>query len=77
MHRWILAPSTCTNQRHIKYQLFARNIKFLHSVKCELSNSTVRECLSCAFSNSNTVIGYKLAFYRENFNINILEHDLK
>ena len=28
-------------------------------------------------SNSNTVIGYKLAFYRENCNISILEHDLK
>ena len=36
-----------------------------------------RECLSCALSNSNTVIGYKLAFYRENFNISILEHDSK
>ena len=37
----------------------------------------VSECLSCALSDSNTVIGYKLAFYREYFNISILEHDLK
>ena len=29
-------------------------------------------CLEIRF-----VIGYKLAFYRENFNISILEHDLK
>ena len=49
----------------------------LHAIKCQISNSIVRECLSCALSNSNTVIGYKLAFYRENFNISILEHDLK
>ena len=42
-----------------------------------LSNSILSECLSCALSNSNTVIGYKLASYRENFNIDILEHDLK
>ena len=70
-HRWILGP--VTNQRHIKYQLSARDIKLLHSI----SNSIVRECLSCALSYSNTVIGYKLAFYRENFNISILEHDLK
>ena len=49
----------------------------LHSIKCEISNIIVRECLSCALSNSNTVIGYKLAFYRENFNISTLEHDLK
>ena len=74
-HRWILGP--LTNQRHIKYQLFARDIKLLHSIKCQISNSIVRECLSCALSNSNTVIGYKLAFYGENFNISILEHDLK
>ena len=74
-HRWILGP--LTNQRHIKYQLFARDIKLLHSIKCQISNSIVRECVSCALSNSNTVISYKLAFYRENFNISILEHDLK
>ena len=67
-HRWILDP--LTNQRHIKYQLFAGDIKLLHSIKCEISNSIVSECLSCALSNSNTVIDYKLAFYRENLNIN-------
>ena len=50
----------------------------LHSIKCEISNSIVRECLSCALRYSNTVIGYKLAFYRENFfNISTLEYDLK
>ena len=74
-HRWILGP--LINQRHIKYKLFARDIKLLHSIKCQISNSIVRECLSCALSNSNAVIGYILCFYRENFNISILEHDLK
>ena len=39
-----------------KNQLFARDIKLLHSIKCEISNSIVSECLSCALSNSNTVI---------------------
>ena len=51
-----------TNQRHLKYQLFAGDIKLLHSIKYEASNSIVRECLSCALSNSNTIIDYKLAF---------------
>ena len=74
-NRWVLG--SLTNQRHIKYQLFARDIKLLHSIKCEINNSIIKECLSCALSNSNTVIGYKQTFYRENFNINILEHDLK
>ena len=74
-HRRILSP--LTNQRNIRYQLFARDIKLLHSIKYETNNSIVSECLSCTLSDSNTVIGYKLAFYRENFNISILEHDLK
>ena len=43
-------------------------IKLLHSIKCEISNSIVRECLSCALSNSNTVSSYKVAFYREDLN---------
>ena len=60
-HRWILGP--LTSQRHIKYQLFARDIKLLPSIKYEISNSIVSECLSCALSDSNTDIGYKLAFY--------------
>ena len=38
-HRWILGP--LTNKRRIKYQLFARVIKLLHSMKCEISNSIV------------------------------------
>ena len=65
-----------TNQRHINYQLLVRDIKLLHSSKCKISNSIVRECLSCALNNSNTVIGYKLAFHRENIIFSILEHDL-
>ena len=56
--------------------IIARDIKLLHSIKHEISNSIVSKCLSCALSDSSTVIGYKLA-YRENFNIDILEHDLK
>ena len=74
-HSWQLGP--LTNQLHIKYQLFARDIKLLHSIKCEISDDIAREYLSCALSNFNTIIGYKLAFYRLNFIIGILEHDLK
>ena len=74
-HRWILGP--LTNKRHIKYQLFARDIKLLHSIKCEIATILLGNGFFCALSNSNTVIGYKVAFYRENFNISILEHGLK
>ena len=59
--------------------IVCRDTKLLHSLKYEISNSivTVSECLYCALSNSNIVIGYKLAFYRGNFNISISKHDLK
>ena len=60
-----------------KISIVCGYIKLLHSINCEISSSIVSECLSCALSNSNTVIDYKLAFYRENFNVSILEHDLK
>ena len=59
-HIWILSP--LTTQRLIKYQCFAKCIKLLQSIKSEISNSIVRECLSCVLSNSNTAIGYKLVF---------------
>ena len=52
--------------------MFDRDIKLLHSIKCEISNNIVRECLSCALSNSNTVIGNKLAFVEKLKNF--LEH---
>ena len=36
-----------------------------------VKNTIVRECLHNAIYNSNTVIGYKLAFFRENFSMNL------
>ena len=64
-HRWILDP--LTNQRQIRYQWFARDTctKLLHFIKYNINNSTVSECLSCTLSDSNTVIGYKIAFNRD------------
>ena len=54
--------------------MFSRDIKQLHSIKYEVGNSIVSECLSDTVLIQLLV---KLAFYRENFNISILEHDLK
>ena len=62
-HRWILGP--LTNQRHIKYQLFARDIKLLHSIKCQISNSIVRECLSCAIYGKQSDYIHVLLYYIE------------
>ena len=41
-----------------------------------VKHTIVQECLHNAIYNSNTVIGYKLAFFRENFNMNLLENDI-
>ena len=41
-----------------------------------VKNTIVQECLHNAMYNANTVIGYKLAFLRENFNINLFENDI-
>ena len=41
-----------------------------------VKNTLVQECLHNAMYNANTVIGYKLAFFRENFNINLFENDI-
>ena len=38
-HRWILGP--LTNQRNVRYQLFARDIKLLHSIKYEILTLTL------------------------------------
>ena len=61
-------------------QNLTQNMRLKMTKVCHNSinrSSIVRECLSCALSNSNTAIGYKLAFYIKNLNIIILEHDLK
>ena len=41
-----------------------------------VKNTIVQECLHNAMYNANTVIAYKLAFFRENFNINLFENDI-
>ena len=40
-----------------------------------VKNTIVQECLHNAMYNANTVIAYKLEFFRENFNINLFEND--
>ena len=36
-------------------------------------NCIVKECLTVGINNSNTIIGYKLAFIRSRFGINALD----
>ena len=36
-------------------------------------NSIVKECLTVGINNSNTIIGYKLAFIRSRFGFNVID----
>ena len=38
-----------------------------------INNCIVKECLTVGINNSNTIIGYKLAFIRSRFGINVID----
>ena len=52
-----------------------KDIKLLYNMNMFVKNTIVQECLHNAMYNVNTVIGYKLAFFREHCNINLFEND--
>jgi len=72
-HRWILGPML--NQYHISYQLYRRDIKMIYQMKV-CTNQIVKQCLSVSIHDSNTLIGYKLAFYRSRFALLLNDIDL-
>ena len=73
-HRWLLDP--LMGQYHIKYQLNMKAIKVFYNMIMFVKNTIVQECLHIAMYNANTVIRYKLAFCKENVNINLFENDI-
>ena len=73
-HRWLLGP--LMGQYHIKHQLYMKDIKLLYNMNMFVKNTIAQECLHNAMYNANTVIGCKLAFFRENFCINLFENDI-
>ena len=68
-HRWILEP--LLNQPHISHQLYIRDVKFIYRL-LNCHNCIDKECLNVGINNSNTIIGYKLAFIRSRFGINVI-----
>ena len=62
-------------QYHIRHQLILRYIKFLHSL-LQSTNSIVSQCVMNASSNANTLIGYKMSYYRSMYGIDIYNADL-
>ena len=72
-YRWLLGP--LIDQYHIRHQFILRDIKFLHRL-LQSQNYFVRQCIINASSNLNTLIGYKMSYYRSMYGIDICNADL-
>ena len=67
-HTYLLGP--LMGQIGIREQLYIRNFRFLWN-SYRSNNYIIHTCISNALYNSNTCIGYKLAFFRYMFNIDM------
>ena len=67
-HVYLLGP--LVGQLGMREQLYVRNFRFLWNA-FRLQNHIVSTCMDMALDNSNTCIGYKLAFYRYMYSIDI------
>ena len=67
-HVYLLSP--LVGQLGMREQLYVRNFRFLWNA-FRLQNHIVSTCMDMALDNSNTCIGYKLAFYRYMYSIDI------
>ena len=72
-YRWLLGP--LLNQPHVSHQFYIRDIKFLHRV-LHCNNSIVNQCIMHASHDANTLIGYKLSFFRSKFGYNLYDISL-
>ena len=71
-HRWLLGP--LIGQYHISNQLIRRDIKCLYRmINCP--NAIIRQYILNAYYNANSLIGYKLAYFRSSFGIDIFNCD--
>ena len=59
-----------TEQNNIRTQLYIRNYRFLYYASCS-SNVIVTQCINHVMYNFNFDLGYKFAFYRYAYNINV------
>ena len=64
-HTYLLGP--LMGQLDLRSQLYIRNFRFLwHAFR---SDNIIYTCINNALCNSNSGLGYKLAFYRYMYNI--------
>ena len=58
------------NSVYMKYKLYIRDYKILTSFS-QCDNVLVRSCSSIICNNANSILGNKLAYFRDRFAINI------
>ena len=68
-HTWLLGP--ITEQNNIRIQLCIQNYCILYYAS-RSSNVIVKQCINHVMYDSNSDLGYKYAFYRYAFNIDIV-----
>ena len=66
-HRWLLGP--LIGQYHISNQLIRRDIKCLYYRMINCPNAIIRQCILNAYHNANSLIGFKLAYFRSSFGV--------
>ena len=71
-HTYLLGP--LLNQQNIHEQLYVRSICCLYTMY-HSSNYIVRTVFNNALYNSNSCIGYKMAYFRNTYAVDITKHD--
>ena len=69
---YLLGP--LLNQQNIHEQLYVRSIRCLYTLY-HSSNYIVRTVFNNALYNSNSCIGYKMAYFRNTYAVDITKHD--
>ena len=71
-HTYLLGP--LLNQQNIHEQFYVRSIRCLYTMY-HSSNYIVRTVFNNALYNSNSCIGYKMAYFRNTYAVDITKHD--
>ena len=72
-HTWMLGP--LLEKYHLRFQFDSRTIRFLKGI-ANSSNYMVKTCFDHAMRDADSPIGYNLAFIRNTYGFNIIEHTL-
>ena len=68
-HTWLLGP--LLDSVHMTYKLYIRDLKFIYCMKNN-DNYLVSSCFEYVSNNANSILGNKIAYFREKYRI---QHD--